>query len=501
MTKKLIALLIIVAVFVAGWYLFFYRGVYSPPSQATVVVEGVSAPAEPSQKLLDTPPAYQGVLLIDNAHLNTYQPEELNVLLAQVVGRGFRYDFWESEEDLSAQLRAANAVLIPVPNQPFSPEEVRQLKDFVRTGGRLLLIADPTRNREVIGINSLAASFDILYAGDYVYNMSENEGNYRNVIFRDFSASPVTDDLEAVVFYSAHSMDFAGQGIILGDARTFSSQGEPSAGLTVAALTTGGNVLALPDLTFMSEPYSAVRDNLQLVDNIADFLTSGQKAFSLADYPHFFKHPVDLVYADSSLFSQFLIQNVSVKEGLEKDGKVTEFRDQRGEGHDLFFVGLYEDADQVEEYLTSAGIAIVEEGANQETPTVVATRTETSPAPGTETTPTVALFDKPTPQIEEDFIAGYIEIEGVGKLEKAGSTLFFLSRSSQQRAFILLTDTRETLAASLEILLEGKLSACQLDPEIALCYFLAELQDTPTPTKTPRETATATPTPTPINEQ
>ena len=49
-----------------------------------------------------------------------------------------------------------------------------------------------------------------------------------------------------------------------------------------------GRVLALGDLTFMTEPYHTVRDNSRLILHIADFLTGAERSYVLADFPRFF---------------------------------------------------------------------------------------------------------------------------------------------------------------------------------------------------------------------
>ena len=62
------------------------------------------------------------------------------------------------------------------------------MQDFVRRGGRLLILTDPTRSAvsydyygygsatvmaDVIAANSLLAPYDIAFVDDYLYNMTE----------------------------------------------------------------------------------------------------------------------------------------------------------------------------------------------------------------------------------------------------------------------------------------------------------------------------------------
>ena len=54
-------------------------------------------------------------------------------------------------------------------------------------------------------------------------------------------------------------------------------------------------VLAVADLTFMIPPRNSLSDNDRLISNIADFLTTGERTFALADYPHFFGDEIDIL--------------------------------------------------------------------------------------------------------------------------------------------------------------------------------------------------------------
>jgi ABC-type uncharacterized transport system. len=49
------------------------------------------------------------------------------------------------DSDLEEALRPASALVVVAPGRAFSPPEVAAVRRFVARGGRLLLVADPTR--------------------------------------------------------------------------------------------------------------------------------------------------------------------------------------------------------------------------------------------------------------------------------------------------------------------------------------------------------------------
>lgn len=478
---------LVMILFLLGWVLAHRRGGYIPPPERTVVVEEVPTILGPTPVVMDAPRARQGTLLVDNAHDNNYGPEELNSLLSEAVAHGYGFEYWEVDDELPTLLRYTDSLAIVAPRETFSPQELRQLRDFVDKGGRLLLIADPTRNSDVDGVNSVAAPFGIIFEEDYVYNVVENQGNYRHVIVRDFLPSAVTHGLREVVFYTAHSLASPAEGIILADENTFSSLRETPGGLTVAALTEDGKVLALPDLTFMAEPYNAVRDNDRLVSNLAGFLTGGQRSYYLTDFPHFFNRSIDVVFANPSLFSNLLEQGIELKEQLWQAGKEAEFRPEATDAHDLLFIGLFQDMEPVEDYLVLGGISIVEKG-ERGMATSTPSPTEDEAAVGTTLVPSATRTDEST--------GAHIAIEGLGQLEQEGASLFYLHKSSDGLALILLAQTEETLEEALDILLEERLADCQISPDTAVCRF-ERLGPRTTPTSRATATATMTASPTP----
>ncbi len=66
----------------------------------------------------------------------------------------------------------------------------------------------------------------------------------------------------------------ADDGIAFVDQNTFPSLIETRKGLSPIALAQESKVMAIYDLTFITEPYNGILDNNQLISNVADWLAS-----------------------------------------------------------------------------------------------------------------------------------------------------------------------------------------------------------------------------------
>ena len=77
---------------------------------------------------------------------------------------------------------------------------------------RGLVIYDPTGDPignipDTTEVNPLLEPFGITINSDYLYNLEENEGNFRNVYFESFGKSVLTWGLKKVVLYGTHSLE------------------------------------------------------------------------------------------------------------------------------------------------------------------------------------------------------------------------------------------------------------------------------------------------------
>lgn len=310
MIKRIAIVITIIIVVVVGKGFFYYQGVYRPPPTEQPGYEQIAVVTAPSTEFFDIFEVGEGIILIDLAHDNAFDLEELNVLTSRLISRGSTIELFSKEDNLKEELmgdeeepegppekppeelskeegeaeessppeedepkepQIVEALIIVCPRVKFSMEERETITEFVDNGGKLLLIADPTRSSQ---INSISLKFGLIFEADYLYNLKENDVNYRNIFVTAFQENEVTRKLQKIALYTAGSISSADGGIAFIDENTFSSLIETRSGLSPIALGQNSDVLAIHDLTFMTEPYNGTLDNNQLISNIADWLAS-----------------------------------------------------------------------------------------------------------------------------------------------------------------------------------------------------------------------------------
>lgn len=346
-------------------FLLFYGGRYVPPSLPFPSEEAVAPAPFPVQPFAESPQKSKGTLLVDMTHFNNFTEQELNILLSRVSSRGFIIqllgsvnEFMDSaakrvqrENDLEVALRSADSYLVVLPWYSFSAREREMVRNFVGRGGKLLLISDAARSH---AINTLASDFGIIFEADYLYNVKEHESNFQNFFMRSFKPGKLTEGVRTVVFYQAGSISPESQGLVFTDENTHSSAREMRGPFTPVALTGNGRVLAVADVTFMTPPYNSVMDNDRFISNIADFLTTSERTFGLAEFPNFFRQEVDVVAANERLIEG----SQSLRGILSSFERVAEVKDEESFLRETAFIGLWRDSPKVEHYLSQAGLRI-----------------------------------------------------------------------------------------------------------------------------------------------
>lgn len=472
------ATVLIVLAFVGGRMLYFGAGNgYTPPERELLPANIEAAAVPPRLETVDNPEVSRGVVVIDYAHDNALFIEELNVLLSKVVSRGFSYEVVTPTEaetvSLIDRLSYAEAVILPLPRFDYTPEEITAIEAYVDKGGRILIIGDPTRTIVVEALNSIAGSFGIIYANDYLYSLDNNDNNYRNVVYTNFSDSIITEGMgndDKVIFYASGSVSAPGHEIIMGDDTVFSSTSESSGAKASAALTMDDQVLAMGDLTFFTQPHDMTESNGILINNIADFLTSGDRTFELRDFPHFLNTEVDIVFDDTRVFNSQFEDAVKLKDFLEQTERTIDFADEIGDSHDIIYIGRFDQADSVQEYLDQANIVLLEPEVVEEDLTAEADEAlEIS-------TISTNLSEE---DAAEDFIKGRIQIKGVGELEQGGATLFYLHQEADQNILIILSDDAETNGDAFGLILNSEIGECIVNSTTAICQTTDPEQQLP----------------------
>ncbi len=347
--------LIIIAVFLAaallsgaGQYFYYYPGTYQPPPPDRPPVEDIVAETAAPEPFTDQYQVQEGKVLIDLAHYNYYWPQELSLLHLRLISRGYSLDYLRETAELEEQLAESDAFVVILPGDPYMDQDVEVVEEFVDRGGKLFLVGDPARYSE---INSLAMHFGLIFETDYLYNMTENEGNFRYIHVSDFDTDqPLVEDVDTITLFTAGTISSDQKGIAFTCPDTYSSVGEHKQAMSPVALTGEGRVLAVSDLLFMTEPYNASTDNNQFIANIADWMTTPEEVdlppdveADLAYFPDFLESEGSIAYSDLSLLGPALQLEAYLD---QTDRTFTPGRYRETMTGDLIFLGLYAHAQQ-----------------------------------------------------------------------------------------------------------------------------------------------------------
>ena len=363
----ILALLVVCGVVAfAAAYLFFYRGAYAgPPGAQLEFSPGSVASANDGRQW--TPSVTDrsgGLVLVDTLHSNGFSSREILTLRTRIVARGYDLELLgnfarapasERVSQFTERLRQADTLVVITPLIAYSAGEVDVIEDFVRKGGKLVLVSDPGRRDQM---NTLAQRFGVQFRPDYLYNQVENDKNYQNIFVRDFRPDELTAGLDTIVLFTAGSITSSGPGLAVAGARTESAVAENNGDLYVMARAADRNVLAISDFTFMIPPQDSTADNDRLLSNIVDFATTSDRIFDLADFPHFYQTGPDDGVQILLGRPDLLGSGAKLKNGLKDYGISADVQGTEDVSRDTVFLGLHDDALQVRQYLQAAGIRV-----------------------------------------------------------------------------------------------------------------------------------------------
>ncbi len=357
-----------VAFFIA-YFVFYSGGVESQPSPE-LGIEQISVSALPPRASADLPTGQlrQGLMVVDAQHGNSFTERELVAFVSRVADRGFEVEilgdftpivdpsqFQARVSQLSEKLRQADSYVVILPQLGFSPAEAALVERFVNRGGKLLLVSDPSRAHN---INALAMRFGVDFQPDYLYDTLDNDANYKRIFIRDFQPDQLTAGVESITLELAGSVQSPGGGLAFTGPGTKSSLLDAADTLTPMAWGNDRNVLALADFTFMVGGHESLLDNGRLLSNIADFLTDSERQFLLSDFPYFYgdsrDEGIDILLGQSGLLNIGL-QLKSTLAGWQVASEISSLDDP---SRDSVFIGLFEDAAKVNQYLQVAGVRV-----------------------------------------------------------------------------------------------------------------------------------------------
>lgn len=213
----------------------------------------------------------EGTVLIDLSHRNDLWPSEIGTLLSELVKQGLRVRFISDSNEFMTSLRkAAKALIIVNPNSFYNVNEVKLIIDFTKKGGKLILIYDPSRTYAIY-VNSIAMDFGIYFVDGFLYNLEDHYKIYRNVIVTEFNNSePLAKNLTKLVLFTATHVVSNGTAIAFTSNTTVLSTSESSGVYNPIVLVK--NVVAIGDLTFLSDPYCYLADNKIFVKRLVEFI-------------------------------------------------------------------------------------------------------------------------------------------------------------------------------------------------------------------------------------
>jgi hypothetical protein len=425
--------------------LWFYPGIPSRPEIPTpgyaelTVPTPPAAPPDGEDETIDQP---GGIVVVDNSHVNQFRPAEIQSLQEAVELRGGRLEFLSDSSLLEETLKYADAFLVISPSMNFLPQEIKLISTFTDRGGRLAVLTDATRGlvfsdyySGALGttpdtdvVNPLLAAYGITVNNDYLYNLSENEGNFRNVFFDEFGKSELTFGLKQVALYGAHSVESDSGSILLkASEKTYSSITDAhDPGQGGAALAANLNVIVFGDFTFLTHPYRHVGDNRILIANLSDFLLGGEHAASLETFPYLFGRPQAQAFVTSEV--QLTAEMIGALGGLQASlravGVSMEITNEKPSEGDVLVLGRYAENEDLDPYLKKFDITIGEK---------------------------------------------LITLPGYGEIGRAGNGLMMFDTAIKGNSLILLADTQEDLIALIDVINSGSLSSCVLQPQVGLC--------------------------------
>jgi hypothetical protein len=414
-------------------------------------------------------------VILDYDHNNQFELSELEPFTNALVARGASVETDQGNSTLGEQLKYASAYVVLSPTNDFNPAESQAVRNFVTSGGRLIVFTDPTRgpvsfdfmgnqtsSPDIDPANALLAPFDLTFNNDYLYNLDDNEGNFRNVIFTRFSDNPIVSGLKQVIFYGAHSVTSErGTPLAVGDDKVLTSLTDTGGKLSPIVLGANGQILAVGDFTFLMTPYNAVGDNATLLDRIADFAVGGTRTSNLADYPYVFSQEVHLLPTGDIQLTAELMSSLSALQGeIESTGQKFFIDEKPTQEGDLIVLGTFDPNDDIQPYI------------------------------------------KPF-KLELEAFNEYIDVPGFGKVGRSGNALVMFNPGSARNTLIVLANAADDMPTIITKLSSGDLSTCVLQGQIAVCSigfggsFLDKMIPTPEPTLVPIEVPGSVPSPTP----
>lgn len=486
--------------------LWYYQGFYfrsslnQAPEYEKFKVPLPTLATQPALQFIQS--SFSKKVLIDYAHTNRFNLAEIDSLTQALLHLNAGIELDKDSKDLASKLQGSDAYVIIAPTTAFSIDGIQAIENFVKRGGRLLIIADPTRTYQnnyvdvqnsILYANQVIDPYRMAFKTDYIYSITHNEGNYRNVFAVPAEENKLTHDIETVVFYGAHPLTGVLVPLLKGDQTTLASGTDQGGDLVMAASSMDGKVLALGDMSFMVTPYYQVADNHRLVLNVAEFLASESRPRSITDFPNLFTRPVVILETeDLAMDKNLLAELSSLQSTYELQGVQISISDQPEEGKDLLILGTYPSSSTLSNYLRSSGFEMINPMVTEMTLAPTISSNNQTP------TPAAPLITK------IEFKNDTYQFPGIGTIPSRGFNFILYNQDEKRNTLILLAESRKNIIDLIKFINKGSLKGCMIQPKLAVCPSGITARESPTPTPmtatstpSPAEATTPTPTSTP----
>lgn len=438
--------------------LWYYRGIYQPTSTIQVpAYEDIQAPIMPVDESeviehigIESQDAILNKILVDVSHDNNFDLPELEPFFQAIHARGVGVEFLETNLDFNAppleeRLKSSIAYISVAPMRAFSSQEMQALQDFNKRGGRILVITDPTRSGYnldpyysmgdegsigVVAANQLLNAHDLVVSNDYLYNLVENEGNFRNPVFRNFSEHEITTGLKDVILYATHSVTTqAGTPLFKGDENTFSSLTDSPNSHSPAAISEDETVLAIGDLTFLTSPYHQVADNPTFINRVVDFLINSKRIAGLEDFPHVFQRPIIVItHEEFPLSAETVELFTSIQRTFQPLGQNVRTAAKPRSEEDILLHAPYTGEASIDKFLKESGLSLPLD-------------------PGENT----------------------LKVDGFGEIKLSGIGLVVYTQEPDRNSLLLLAEDTQSLIKLAEVVFSNGLEECAFHSNLAVC--------------------------------
>lgn len=453
---------------------FFIRGekILSPEYETILIPQPALSTPVPYKMV---PGREERVISFDQAHGNKFTITEIDSLIISLNQLGSEISILKPQDDLDDFLKKSDAFVIIAPSKDYQESEIEAVEEFVSRGGRVLIITDPTRStteneadreKSVVLANEVLRPFKLAFRNDYIYNLTHNEGNFRNIFIYPTADISVVEGINELIFYSAHSISSSTEKILVSDAETKSSLDVDGELLSISALDASGNVLAIGDLTFMTSPYNQVVDNNRFIMNIAKFISDGDRTKLLADFPFVFNTHIGVILTDGiSLDGDLLDILAELKNkfsAMDIDISILEKPDEQ---YDLLILGQYPPKEDLAKWVAPFGINFSGSGINQDQD--------------------MENEIDSTSEIQSDNSKVHL-VPGFGVIPADEVGFLLLDQMNSQQRLFLLSDNQESIYSLLDRMIIGTLDQCLANERIAVCPQ-ESLPDHPERGSTPTE--------------